>query len=56
MTAADFVALIALAWIVLLAAILALFHGAKWLDRVIDEEMNAIAPAPWGQHRRQREE
>lgn len=47
MTAAD-VALAIFAWVVLIALILAFFRGAKWIDKTIDEEMNAIAPAPCG--------
>lgn len=42
MSAEAFVALIALAWIVLLALIVAIFHGAKWLDQVIDSEMDQV--------------
>ena len=47
MTAAQYVAVIVLAWVVLIAGIVAFFRGAKWLDKTVEEEMNAIAPAPW---------
>ena len=42
MSAPTFVAIIALAWVVLLALIVALFHGWRWVDRAVDEEMNGI--------------
>lgn len=42
MSAASYVAIIALAWVALIAAIVAVFHGAKWLDQVIDSEMDQV--------------
>ena len=48
MSAATFVALIALAWIVLIALVVSLFHAQRWIDKAIEEECNAIAPAPCG--------
>lgn len=57
MTAATFVAVTALGWVVLIAIIVAIFHGAKWIDKAIDEEMNVIAGTPSGFDRgAQREE
>lgn len=42
MTAATFVAVTALGWVVLIAIIVAIFHGAKWIDKAIDEEMDQV--------------
>ncbi len=57
MSAATFVAVTALAWVVLIAVIVALFHGWRWIDSAIDSELNAIAPAPCGHSKgEQREE
>ena len=52
MSAAAFVGLIALAWVVLIAVIVAIFHAGKWIDNAIEEECNAIAPAPCGLERK----
>lgn len=52
MTPAQIVSLIVLSWLVLIALIVALFHGWRWIDNAIDTEMNAIAPAPWGSNRK----
>ena len=52
MTAATIIGLGIVAWVILLALILALFHGWRWIDDALDTEMNAIAPAPWGSNRK----
>lgn len=49
MTAAD-VALAIFAWLVLIALIVAFFRGAKWIDRVVDEEMNQTFSVRGGAH------
>ena len=48
MTAATYIFVMIVAWIALLAAVIAIFHAQRWLDDVIDDELNAIAPAPCG--------
>lgn len=42
MSPAAYVVVMCIAWIVLLALIVAIFHGAKWLDQVIDSEMDQV--------------
>lgn len=56
MSAAAYVLVMCIAWIVLIALVVSLFHGWRWIDNAIDEELNAIAPAPWGNRGEQRED
>lgn len=55
MSAALYVAVMCLAWIALLAVVIAIFHAQRWIDETIDEEMNLSAggygPANRGERR-----
>jgi len=52
MSPAAYVVVMCIAWIVLIALVVSLFHAQRWIDKAIDEEMNAIAPAPCGLERK----
>lgn len=55
MSATAYVAVMVLAWIALIAVVVALFHAQRWIDETIDEEMNLSAggygPANRGERR-----
>lgn len=56
MSGAVYAIAIVLAWFALLAAVVAIFHAQRWIEDAIEEEMNAIAPAPCGPRQETREE
>lgn len=41
MSPAAYVVVMCIAWIVLIAVVVSLFHAQRWIDKTIDEELNA---------------
>ena len=47
MTGPAYVVLMVLAWVALLVYVVGIFHAQRWLDEVIEDELDSIAPAPF---------
>lgn len=56
MSAWAIVAITILSCVVLLVLLVAGFRGWRWIEDAIEEEMNAIAPAPCGHSRGEQRE